>query len=118
MNIEEQTRIFSANSKFWFPGLYSDNGPNLKMYFGLALGGEVGELENFIKKEIRGDGRRQKWSRIPIGLEMVDILIYLLLLAKEYEINIEDFIPIKTRILYERWGIPQSTLIKEMPEYE
>ena len=55
-------------------------------FFGLALAGEVGELANFIKKEAR-DGVCKKAE---IEKEIADILIYLDLLANQYNINLSD----------------------------
>lgn len=70
-------------------GMINNHGePRDKAYWGLALSGEVGELNNCIKKEIRDDAD----YRDEIKGEIADSFNYLVLLAKEYGIDMEKAI--------------------------
>lgn len=67
----------------------------------LALAGEVGELANFVKKEWRGDGDKSA----DIIKELADIHNYTAMLAKLYEVNLDDigvdkFIEVEKRPTY------------------
>ena len=62
--------------------------PKSNEYWGLALSGEVGELNNYIKKEIRD----KKDFRIEISKEIADVFNYLVLLSKFYGIDLEKAI--------------------------
>ena len=54
-------------------------------YYGLAISGEVGEMNNLIKKEIRdGDDHREL-----IKEELADVFIYTLILAARLGMNLE-----------------------------
>lgn len=55
----------------------------------LALAGEVGELCNDLKKQMRGDMDAHAFSDLA-KTELPDILIYLLLLANTLGIDLED----------------------------
>jgi NTP pyrophosphatase (non-canonical NTP hydrolase) len=55
-------------------------------FLALALGGEVGELQNMIKKEWRGDGD----FRAGIKKELADIRVYLHLLATSLTIDLDE----------------------------
>ncbi len=66
---EEQERVKSASMQYWC----------------LALAGEIGELCNLVKKEIRD----RVTLREQISEEMADILIYLCMLANSMEVDLE-----------------------------
>lgn len=55
-------------------------------YAALALAGEVGELCNYLKKELRGDYSKQK----EIEAEVPDILFYLIQFCKSRGISISE----------------------------
>lgn len=55
------------------------------MVFGLA--GEVGEVIEPIKKEVRGDGPLDRYK---LKLEIGDVLHYLCRIAKRYDISMTD----------------------------
>lgn len=55
-------------------------------FLGLALAGEVGELCNLLKKEERDSADHSK----AIKAEMADVLVYLLILAHDREITINE----------------------------
>jgi len=61
-------------------------------YWGLAIGGEVGELQNYIKKYIRNhpkDESKEK-LRLRIAEESADILIYLLILSDIFDFDLRE----------------------------
>ena len=67
-----------------------------------ALGGEVGELLNLIKKRRRGAG-------IPINAisdEIADVFIYLDLLAARFGIKLEDAVTWKFNVVSDRVKSP------------
>lgn len=79
-----------------------------KRFLALALGGEVGELQNLIKKEWRGDtntGLVNTWHD-RLALEMADIRIYLELLAKAYKVDLDQACERKMKEVVGRW--PES----------
>jgi len=58
-------------------------------FLALALGGEVGELQNIIKKAWRGDFEIEEMIE-EIELELADIQIYLELLARSMRLDLTD----------------------------
>lgn len=67
------------------------NEDNIEMleYLVLALAGEVGETANIVKKIIRGDfSFREKKSELET--EIIDIFIYIIKLAYQMDIDIEN----------------------------
>lgn len=79
-------------------------------YLALALGGEVGELQNLIKKEWRGDFKKGKKKGnsydtflYQVSSEMADIRIYLEHLANAYGVNLDEACELKTEELRRRW---------------
>lgn len=72
-----------------------------RRFLALALGGEVGELQNLVKKEWRGDQNSN--FRSDLMLEMADIRIYLELLSKAYGIDLDRACELKTAELLHRW---------------
>jgi NTP pyrophosphatase (non-canonical NTP hydrolase) len=64
-------------------------------YWGLALAGEVGEACNLIKKKIRDKiDIKEKLS-----MELADIFNYLEIIARRYEIDLEEAILRKNEIV-------------------
>ncbi len=53
----------------------------------LGLVGEAGEVTELIKKEIRGDG---PLNRAELTLELGDVLHYLVRIAQEYDISLQQ----------------------------
>lgn len=67
-------------------------------YWGCALAGEVGELCNLIKKQERDKVNNED----EIKLEFADIFIYLLIIAKIRNYDINEILERKMRILKSR----------------
>ena len=65
----EQERVRSATIQYWC----------------LALAGEIGELCNLVKKEVRDEMDLKE----RISEEMADILIYLCMMANSLEVDLE-----------------------------
>jgi NTP pyrophosphatase (non-canonical NTP hydrolase) len=76
-----------------------------RRFLALALGGEVGELQNLIKKDWRGDTNAHNLGawREKVEMELADIRIYLELLARAYEIDLDEACEKKQVELLERW---------------
>lgn len=73
-------------------------GRNHASYWGCALAGETGEACNLIKKYER-DGLLNKYD---LSLELADIFIYLVLTARYFDIDLENAILEKIKIIDER----------------
>lgn len=76
-------------------------------YWGNALGGEVGEAQNLIKKWDRGDIVRDhimspKEFCKKLGHELADIFIYLELVARYFNLDLEKLIIEKVGIVLDR----------------
>lgn len=100
MDWREKARIVHESVvKNW--AVWSDED---KRFLALALGGEVGELQNLIKKEWRGDavGLVNTWKD-RLELEMADIRIYLELLAKAYKVDLDHACEKKMKEVIGRW---------------
>lgn len=100
---EDAVTIHETVKKKW--DAYSDED---KRFLALSLGGEVGELQNIIKKEWRGDfdlfGPTDHGAiRAKLAGEMADIQILLFLLAECYDIDLDTASPDKIEVLLERW---------------
>lgn len=67
--VEEQERVRTASASYW----------------SLALSGEVGELCNLVKKEVRD----RVSLKAQISEEMADILIYLCMMANSLGVDLE-----------------------------
>ena len=63
-------------------------------FLALALGGEVGELQNIIKKAWRGDFVIDEMIE-EIEFELADIQVYLELLARSMRLNLTDAVHAK-----------------------
>lgn len=76
-----------------------------RRYLALALGGEVGEMQNLVKKEWRGDVKKKQKKELhhKIAMELADIRIYLEHLANAYGVNLDDACEEKTEELRARW---------------
>jgi len=68
--------------------VYPNPGNNY-IYPVIGLGGEVGELQNKVKKILRGDCELTFEKRIEIALEIGDILWYCSALASELNMSLE-----------------------------
>ncbi|NOT37620.1 MAG: nucleotide pyrophosphohydrolase [Saprospiraceae bacterium] len=55
----------------------------------LSLAGEVGELANSVKKVVRGDEELET-SKVKIAEELTDVFIYVLKLASQMNIALEE----------------------------
>jgi NTP pyrophosphatase (non-canonical NTP hydrolase) len=86
--------IHSTVAKRWVAWSEED-----KRFLTLALCGEVGELANLVKKEWRGDGARTA----AIREELVDVRIYLELLAVAFGVDLDRACMHKIPELYNRW---------------
>lgn len=73
------------DSEKYFPGAQTFHATE---YWLLALGGEVGELQNVLKKRLRGDLTEQEWIEAAAS-ELPDILIYLLTIASWLGVDME-----------------------------
>jgi NTP pyrophosphatase (non-canonical NTP hydrolase) len=88
MNVK-RSKIDVKHSSDWTP-----------MEWCCALGGEYGELANYLKKRRRGDKIPKKW----LAHEVADIVTYLSLLCHELDIDMESAIVEKFNIVSKRWG--------------
>jgi NTP pyrophosphatase (non-canonical NTP hydrolase) len=70
--------------------------------WGCAIGGESGELQNWLIKRRRGDNVDLK----EVAHEMADIVIYVDMLATKMNIDLEETIKEKWNIVSERRNIP------------
>lgn len=71
-----------------------------KRFLALALAGEVGELANYLKKEWRGDPVDYTPE---IVKELADINIYLDLLARCYNVDLDKVTEAKLKEVEKRW---------------
>ena len=80
-----------------------------------ALAGEVGEACNLIKKMRRGD---PKITRIDVGEELADVVIYADLLAQRLGLDLGYEVQMKFNLVSERRGssvILQDTPVRDEP---
>ena len=96
---EMQARAY-ADSAFWFPPVHGDIA-----FLSLGLGGEVGEVQNAVKKYVRGSMSLTDMVELLKG-ELPDVLIYLLDLAEACKIDLPAALETKRAELIERWGDP------------
>lgn len=102
LSLSQITDQAVTNSHRWFPRLYGPDGPPLNVYFALAIGGEVGELQNLAKKAIRAGACFDVTDAV--RNELADIFIYLLLLANELGVDLEKAFIVKEAECETRWG--------------
>ena len=67
----------------------SEKNIHILQFLVLSLAGEVGELANCVKKVVRGDENLAS-SKDRISEELTDILIYVLKLAYQMNIDLEE----------------------------
>lgn len=89
------------NSERWFPDLHAEE--DMKVFYGLALAGEVGELCNLTKKYVR-HYKGTTVSEDDVRGELADVFTYLILLADEWKIDLLDAFEAKQAVCEERWG--------------
>jgi NTP pyrophosphatase (non-canonical NTP hydrolase) len=102
MDLSLMGRQARHNSERWFPGLHYSN-EDLRVFYSLALAGEVGELCNIVKKYVR-TGNETRLREGGIGSELADIFTYLLLLCDELKIDLFAEFEAKQAICEARWG--------------
>lgn len=100
---------FEHDSRRWFPHIYADDAAvPLPTYFALATAGEVGEMCNFVKKLNRDADKYSAEDVVDlkkqIGFELVDSFIYILLMARSLNLDMDALVAEKRQILMDRWG--------------
>lgn len=92
-----------ANSERWFPRWHSPElGMPLVVAYALGLAGEVGEVCNVVKKQMR-DGEHALLDE-GLGGELADCFVYLLLLADECGVDLVAEYRQKVIVNENRWG--------------
>lgn len=92
-----------ANSERWFPRWHApDAAVPLRVAWALGLAGEVGEVANVVKKQIR-DGENVGLAS-NLGAELADVFVYLLLLADEDGYDLVAEYRDKVDFNEARWG--------------
>lgn len=87
------------DTKEWFPDKDIDLG-----YLTVALCGEAGEFANILKKIMRGDKDiNDKFVRVEMAFELVDVLIYTAMLANLLNIDLTEAYNHKRGINVERY---------------
>lgn len=92
--------IHETVAKRWAPW-----SPEDLRFLSLALAGEVGEFCNLIKKAWRGDitkKKRRRW-KAETREELADIRIYLELVARAMDVDLDDAVREKLPELRRRW---------------
>lgn len=94
-------------------------------YWGCAIGGEVGEAQNLLKK-LERDGvhkatksniaqvsEQDAWRKFKelLGSELADIFIYNILIAREYGIDLEGAILKKLKVVDKR--VQEGSILKD-----
>src|SRR5262245_16646155 len=100
-SLQDQCR---QDSDRWFPG----PGVQSVMHHALALGGEVGEVQNVVKKVTRGSLSHEEAGPM-LEDELADVFVYLLNLAGLLGFDLEDAYHRKREYNSERFGIRIST---------
>lgn len=87
-------------------------------FIALALSGEMGELNNLIKKAWRGDFHlKEKWTEV--SDEIADVRIYLELLTRILGLDLDACCQRKTRTLLKRWPeAREAVAAKKNPTHE
>lgn len=98
----------------------------LPSFWGNALSGEIGEINellmcNFLSKHTGLTSnllKKHELNKIDITndlkLELADILIYLILIAKEFEIDLEEAVLEKLKIIEKRKNMTSEEIIDGM----
>lgn len=101
----EQQRKFDEKheSNFrWDVKITEDNIATLEFLL-ICLVGEFGETANIIKKIIRGDKKLEE-AKEQLSEEVTDMLIYILKLAYQLDIDIENTFKKKLQLNYDRFS--------------
>ena len=86
-SLADLARQMRENSERWFPKWHADDlGMPLTVAYALGLSGEVGEVANVVKKQMR-DGDDADLTE-GLGAELADCFTYLLLLADECNVDL------------------------------
>lgn len=87
MNLKTIQEQCSRDSALYFPEFYGSPSSQFD-YIALALGGEVGEIQNIVKKHLRGSIPFLEMI-MQVEDELPDVLIYLCELASNLGIDLE-----------------------------
>jgi NTP pyrophosphatase (non-canonical NTP hydrolase) len=101
-SVRALTEQMRANSERWFPDTHEQRIMPLAAFYALGLAGEAGEVANVVKKMVR-DGSSAD-LRASLGIELADVLTYLLLLADEVGVDIVEMYRVKAEHNDRRWG--------------
>lgn len=102
-NLVQLAKAMRANSQRWFPRWHDGSSEvPLRVAWALGLSGEVGEVANVVKKQIR-DGRNGQLDDA-LGAELADVFVYLLLLADECGVDLIAEYEAKVKVNDERWN--------------
>lgn len=83
MNLQELIDQATEDSERWFPEVAHD-----LAFMSLAICGETGEMANLVKKIVRGSTDYQD-SLPAIKSELVDVFVYLLMIAGVLNLDLE-----------------------------
>lgn len=98
MELSTLQRQAMQDTRAWFPAMTND-----LPFMVLALCGEAGEVANLVKKIERGSHTRQELDAA-LREEVVDVLIYLLIIADTLDLDLEAGYRIKRAINEKRFG--------------
>lgn len=101
MELNDLVQQCKEDSEKWFPSWERDMN-----YLGLCLGGEIGEFQNILKKIIRGDVKNDEMAFSALATELVDILIYLAIIAGSMNLNLQEVYDAKRQFNDERFTQP------------
>lgn len=86
-------------------------------FLALALGGEVGELQNIIKKAWRGDFAIEEMIE-EIEKELADIQVYLELLARNMRLDLTDAVHAKLPEIRQKFPRPRRVRAKDEDRFD
>ncbi|GAU78540.1 hypothetical protein F3D3_3174 [Fusibacter sp. 3D3] len=89
-------------SNFSWNEIITDENPEMLQFLVVCLAGEFGETANIIKKVIRGDFKLSE-VKSQLSEEIIDIFIYVIKLAYQLNIDIENEFLAKHRKNTERF---------------
>lgn len=103
---EEAFALHEAKIKY--KGKWKPYSPEDQRFLALSVGGEVGEMQNLVKKEWRGDLEEQetrayKVWRLKLAQEMADVRMLLEVLASCFDINLDKACEGKIDVNLARW---------------
>lgn len=97
LDIQQQVQ---EDSEEWFPETSKDLG-----FITLAMGGEVGEAQNIVKKILRdSNGQITPEVRLKLSLELADAFIYICQAMNFLGLNLEHTYQYKRGVNVERFG--------------